>query len=71
MKTHPVMDRKYRNFFLLVKAFIKKYDFFGKNGILRKGYVSVTMFKNRKYSLEKSRFGIIEIALKRKKSSIQ
>lgn len=68
MKTHPVMDRKYRNFFFLVKAFMKKYDFFGKNGILRKGYVSVTMFKNRKYSLEKSRFGIIEIALKKEKN---
>ena len=68
MKTHPLMDKKYRNFFFLVKTFVKKYDFFGKNGILRKGYVSVTMFKNRKYSLEKSHFGIIEIALKKEKN---
>lgn len=60
MKTHVVMNRNYSNPLYLAKTFIKKYKFFGKDGMLVKGTLPVTMRKNRKYSLENSRDGVFE-----------
>lgn len=60
MKRHVVMNKKNTNIFFLAKTFLKKYDFFGKKGIFRTGTIPVTMRKNRKYSLEEARDGVLE-----------
>jgi len=55
MKDHEIKSKKSSKRFNMVRAFFNKYKLFGKDGLIRKGTLSVTMLKNKNYSLEETR----------------
>ncbi len=62
MKAHQSNAKKNNNAFYFGWIYLKKKGLFGKEGILSQGKVTVTMRKNRKYSLEDSKDTLWEAA---------
>lgn len=58
MNNHDKKDKRYKNIFLLAKDYSKRYNLKGILKVIRRGGVSVTMRKNKKYSLEETRYSI-------------
>lgn len=61
MNQHAQKSKRYNNIFYYAKDYLKRYNLKGMLKVIKKGGVSVTMRKNRKYSLEDTRFSIIDI----------
>ena len=66
MALHDVDDVKNRNFFFLMKRYMKYHSLWGENSIFR-GQTQ-TIYKNRNYSIEQSKFSLWEWFWKRKKT---
>lgn len=69
MLAHPVSHKRSSSMLLLGKRLLKSVKIFGKDGVLRKGYRQ-TVYKNKKYSLEESRFSLLEFGLLRRKTFV-
>lgn len=63
-------NKRYSSFFNIIFDYLKRYSIKGLYKVLRKGIVPTTMRKNKKYSLEESRYSTLDmfrIELKKKK----
>ena len=67
MMTHDVDDVKNRNVYHLARRFMSKHHLFGKDSLLKIGQTR-TIYKNSKYSLEHSRFSVLDWYLKRRQT---
>ena len=67
MKVHNVDDKNNRNMFFLMKRFMSSHKIFGKDSMFIVGQTQ-TIYKNRNYSLEHSRFSVWEWYKKRKET---
>ena len=66
MNMHNTRDKKLRNVFRFAHEYWHRYSFSERIAILKKGSLSTTMFKNRKYSLENSHNTLWEAAMLQK-----
>lgn len=64
VKTHIISNKRNSNILYLLRQFSKKISLFGKRSVFRHG-ISVTMMKNRRYSLECTHFGFWDIIKER------
>jgi len=67
MLKHEKEDKKTSSLLYLAVRFLKRWKPFGSDGFLKNGY-TLTYYKNRKYKLEETHFGLLEYTIKRKKT---
>jgi hypothetical protein len=61
MNQHEKQNKRYNNLFLYTLDYLKRYNIRSILNVVKKGSVSVTMRKNRKYSLEDAHFNILDM----------
>lgn len=67
MSSHDKDDALNKNMFFLIRRFLRTHKLFGKHSMFVEGQ-NKTVYKNAKYSIEKSRFSLWEWFIKRRKT---